>query len=269
MARLSMSPPVTRRVQRMCAVFEERSRRTLPRPQCVPHTRGMPLPRYVLPSPAIYHVTTRGVDRMPIAHDDADYTYVHRGIVAACFLFGWTYYAHCVMPNHYHLVLETELRRLSAGMQWLNFRIARRFNEKYDRVGHFVERRFTARVIDRDDYFENACLYVWNNAVRAGIVSDADDWPWCGCVYTTTPLRACDDRAPVRVRQRRRPRAERGDIAATPVQLPVPERVLGLHHLVDLGCALVDDRCARVSEVPLDPILGAVAVRAEHLDREV
>ncbi|HLM36054.1 MAG TPA: transposase, partial [Gaiellaceae bacterium] len=86
----------------------------------------MPRPRYLLPSPAIYHVTTRGVDRMRIAHDAADYTYVHRGIVAACFRFGWTYFAHCVMPNHFHIVVETSLQRLSVGMKWLNFRVARR-----------------------------------------------------------------------------------------------------------------------------------------------
>ena len=153
----------------------------------------MPRPRYLLPSPAIYHVTTRGVDRMRIAHDDFDYAYVHRGIVSACFRFGWIYLAHCVMPNHFHIVVETSVRRLSAGMQWLNFRVARRFNEKYDRVGHFVERRFAARVIERDEYFENAVTYVWINAVRAGIVEDPKGWPWCGSAYASTPLRAGDD----------------------------------------------------------------------------
>src|SRR5581483_3497928 len=70
-------------------------------------------------------------------------------------------------------------------------------------------------------------------------------------------------------RQRRRPRADRRNLAAPSVELPVAERVLGLHHLVDLRRALVDDRRARVAEVPLDAVLRGVAVRAEHLDREV
>src|SRR3954447_21387833 len=67
----------------------------------------------------------------------------------------------------------------------------------------------------------------------------------------------------------RGPPRDRRDIAVAPVQVPVAERVLGLHHLVDLRRALVDDRRARVAEVALDPVLGREAVRAEHLDRHV
>jgi REP-associated tyrosine transposase len=126
----------------------------------------VPRPRYVLPQHGVYHVTTRGVDRMRIARDAHDYVFVDDRIRRACFRFGWTYHAHCVMPNHYHLIVETALDRLSRGMQWLNWRIAHRFNARWLRVGHFVERRFESYVIDRDDHFENACLYVWNNPVR-------------------------------------------------------------------------------------------------------
>src|SRR6476646_6606714 len=56
---------------------------------------------------------------------------------------------------------------------------------------------------------------------------------------------------------------------ASAIQLPVPERVLGLHHLVDLGGALVDDGSPRVAEVALDRVLGRIAVGAVHLDRLV
>ena len=38
---------------------------------------------------------------------------------------------------------------------------------------------------------------------------------------------------------------------------------------MDLRRPLVDDRRAGVPEVPLDPGLRRVAVRAEHLDREM
>src|SRR6185312_13734390 len=53
------------------------------------------------------------------------------------------------------------------------------------------------------------------------------------------------------------------------IHLPVAEGVLGLHHLVDLGGALVDDGGAGVPEVALDRVFGRVAVRAVHLDGEV
>ena len=44
--------------------------------------------------------------------------------------------------------------------------------------------------------------------------------------------------------ERRCPRGQWRDVAVPAVQPAVAERVLGLHHLVDLRRALVDDRCA-------------------------
>src|SRR5947208_635766 len=77
-------------------------------------------------------------------------------------------------------------------------------------------------------------------------------------------------RSPVsRSTMRPRIQAERCHLAGVAVQPTQPERVLGLHHLVDLRRALVDDRGARVAEVALDAVLGRVAVRAEDLDGEV
>src|SRR5919108_3734714 len=67
----------------------------------------------------------------------------------------------------------------------------------------------------------------------------------------------------------RTPCGERGDVAVASVQVAVAERVLGLHHLVDLRRALVDDRGAGVAEIPLDAVFARVAVRSVDLDREV
>ena len=85
---------------------------------------------------------------------------------------------------------------------------------------------------------------------------------------------------PVRVQQRG-PRRERAP-ATTPAPTsraatrrrrghsnPEAERMLGLHHLVDLRRAFVDDRRARITEVTLDPVLRRIAVRAVHLDRQM
>src|SRR5262245_62158611 len=65
------------------------------------------------------------------------------------------------------------------------------------------------------------------------------------------------------------PGDEGAHLACVAVQAPVAERVLGLHQLVDLRRALVDDRGPRVAEVALEAVLGRVAVRTEDLDREM
>ena len=53
--------------------------------------------------------------------------------------------AYCLMGNHYHLIVETELASLSAGLHRLNGLYAQGFNERHDRVGHLFQGRFGAR----------------------------------------------------------------------------------------------------------------------------
>ena len=80
------------------------------------------------------------------------------------------------MTNHYHLVVTTELDRLSRGMHLLNFRYAQSFNDRHGRVGHLFQNRFDARAIEADEYFVATCAYVLGNAERRGI----PDWSWRG-----------------------------------------------------------------------------------------
>src|SRR4051812_3998012 len=216
-----------------------------------------------LPPAGVYHVTARGVARQAISVDDHDCVRFVALLNGARRQNGWQLLAYCLMPNHFHLVIACALERLSDGMHSLNFRYAQRFNERHDRVGHLFQERFGARAVEGDEHFENVCEYVLNNPVRSGLCALPADWRWSGGELLG------DLRGRVDGRERRRPRAERRRVAAAAVQASVAERMLRLHHLVDLRGALVDDRRARVPEVALDPVLPGVAVGAEDLDREV
>ena len=92
----------------------------------------------------------------------------------------WHCHAYCLMNNHYHLLVECELAALSMGEHRLNGIYAQRFNRRHDRVGHLFQERFHAQVIRDDEHFANACEYVWNNPVRAGLCVEAREWPWSG-----------------------------------------------------------------------------------------
>jgi putative transposase len=128
----------------------------------------------------VYHVTTRGVARQDIFRDDDDHHLFVRLLRLAVQRWRWQLLAYCLMPNHFHLVVTTQLERLSRGMHLLNFRYAQAFNDRYDRVGHLFQGRFGARVVETDEHFTAACAYVLDNAARAGLCGARDDWPWIG-----------------------------------------------------------------------------------------
>jgi REP element-mobilizing transposase RayT len=67
----------------------------------------------------IYHLIARGNRRQVIFRDDYD-----RRVLALLDRVvrsrDWQCFGYCLMPNHYHLVVETPEADLSAGVQRLN-----------------------------------------------------------------------------------------------------------------------------------------------------
>src|SRR5437868_2761059 len=56
---------------------------------------------------AMYHVMSRGDRREAIFLDDVDRQDFIKTLAEACQKTGWQVHAYCLMPNHYHLALET------------------------------------------------------------------------------------------------------------------------------------------------------------------
>lgn len=56
---------------------------------------------------ALYHVMSRGDHREPIFGDDRDRECFVETLGQACLKTGWQVQAYCLMPNHFHLVVET------------------------------------------------------------------------------------------------------------------------------------------------------------------
>ena len=63
---------------------------------------------------AIYHVMNRGDHREPIFKDDLDRQKFLLTHGQACEKTGWQVHAYCLMPNHFHLVVETPFGPLFA-----------------------------------------------------------------------------------------------------------------------------------------------------------
>jgi REP-associated tyrosine transposase len=138
------------------------------------------LPRNVLPPEGLYHVTARGAGQIEIFRDDDDRRTFLALLGKTALREEWACHAYCLMGNHYHLLVETLLERLSAGLQWLNTVYARGFNDRHGRWGHLFGERFSCWVVESDAHAEAASVYIIENPVRAGLCSDPKDWPWAG-----------------------------------------------------------------------------------------
>jgi putative transposase len=127
---------------------------------------------------ALYHVTSRGNAQADIYLDDSDRRIFLRTLGATVTRQHWLLHAFCLMGNHYHLLLETPQPNLSRGMRQLNGVYSQCFNRRHQRVGHVLQGRFTAILVERETYLLELARYIPLNPVRAGFVASAERWQW-------------------------------------------------------------------------------------------
>ena len=92
--------------------------------------------------------------------------------------FRWTRLAHCLMGNHYHLLVRTSDARLPAGMQRLNGCYAQWFNRRHERTGHLFQGRYGSELVKTDAHLLATARYIEMNPVAAGLCSTPAQWPW-------------------------------------------------------------------------------------------
>lgn len=137
----------------------------------------------------IYHALNRAVARSTIFADEADYEAFLRVLAEAAARHAMRLLAYCILPNHFHLVLwprgDGDLSRF---MRWLTMTHTQRWHAHHRSAGtgHLYQGRFKSFPVQGDDHFFTLCRYVERNALRAGLVSRAEDWRW-GSLSRTDP----------------------------------------------------------------------------------
>ena len=81
-----------------------------------------------------------------------------------------------LMANHYHIIATATEENLSAAMQYLNSRVAVRFNKHTGRSGHLWGDRYKSCIIDTDEYYLACVRYVYRNPKRAGAVTQVEEY---------------------------------------------------------------------------------------------
>ena len=122
---------------------------------------------------AIYHVMSRGDRRELIFMDDADRQRFVETLGEVCVKTGWQVHAYALMPNHFHLVVETPQPNLVAGMKWFLGTYTSRFNRRHKLFGHLFSGRYKSLIVDGSGsgYLKSVGDYVHLNPARAKLVA--------------------------------------------------------------------------------------------------
>lgn len=117
---------------------------------------------------AIYHVTCRGNGRERIVFGEDDAQRFREQLGEAVARDGVRLYAWALMPNHYHLLVETPHPNLAGFMQRLNTAYGMYFRHKHARPGHCFQGRYGAKLVKGDDYLLRLTRYIHLNPAKIG-----------------------------------------------------------------------------------------------------
>lgn len=87
-------------------------------------------------------------------------------------------YGFVFLGNHFHLLLRDTKGQLSKFMWYFQTNLAKAINRALGRkTGRVFARRFDAEMVGDEDAFLGCYAYVLGNAVKAGLVEQASEWP--------------------------------------------------------------------------------------------
>ncbi len=147
------------------------------------YNEDMPRPLRIEYPGACYHVMNRGAAYRPIYQSPGDREQFLELLDEVHDMFRVQVYAYCLMTNHYHLLLHTPLPNLSRTMRHINGVYTKRFNKQKNIDGALFRGRYKAILIQEDPYLLQVSRYIHRNPVEAGMVNEAEKFPWSSYQY--------------------------------------------------------------------------------------
>lgn len=118
----------------------------------------------------------RGARRQDIFVDD-EARGIFLGVLAELPRFGVRIHGYALMPNHYHLLVESVAGELPRAMRHLGAEFSRRLNRLYQWDGPLFRGRYHNRLVGNSAYWRHLLVYVHQNPLRAGL-DHANDTLW-------------------------------------------------------------------------------------------
>lgn len=86
--------------------------------------------------------------------------------------------AFCLMPTHYHLMIQTPDANLSRCMRHLNSVYIQRHNVDHGCDGTLFRGQYKSILVDVDSYVLQLVRYIHRNPLKAGMIKRLDQYVW-------------------------------------------------------------------------------------------
>jgi len=127
---------------------------------------------------AWYHVMNRGRRGEDIFSDDQDYSIFTELLRETSEIWNVRIAAYCLMPNHYHMLVQTPAANISRSMRHLNGVYTQRYNRRHRCDGQLFRGRYKSILIGTESYLLQVVRYIHRNPLRAGLVKSLDVYKW-------------------------------------------------------------------------------------------
>lgn len=125
------------------------------------------------------HYFNRGVNRAPIFFDEENYQYLINLMYRFLPFYKIDLVAYCLMPNHYHILLEEfESKQASRFIQRVFNSYTQAINKRYSRAGTLFQGAAKHTEIAYNDDLATVVGYIHHNPVATGLVKDASRWKY-------------------------------------------------------------------------------------------
>lgn len=132
----------------------------------------------------LYHVMSRTISGETAFKGAGDYLKFLFYLQKYVFLFDFRVHVYCLLPNHFHLLLESGKKAsLSELMRRLLTAYTVYFNRKHARHGHLFQGRFKSLVVDKADYLLPLSSYIHSNPSRLKKQVDPESYKWSSLHY--------------------------------------------------------------------------------------
>jgi len=127
---------------------------------------------------AVYHVTSVGNGGQLVFREPEDSARFLDILGETCRRFDWACWAYCLLPDRYHLVVETRQATLARGMRQLNGRYTQDFNRRHGVGGHVLQGRYRAVMVESPDFVAAICRDTVRQPLAQGLADDPLAWRW-------------------------------------------------------------------------------------------